>query len=193
MLHLPQRAGIRRRRSSRIVVADSFQRADSAVSLGSADTGQAWTAHGGTPGIAGNQAYFAATALDGGASVESGAANVTVSVVCTAIGGDFGVIARLTDGSNYIRLVHTGGAVFFQKRVGGGFTTFATQAWTLTAGDVFTLACSGNTLTARINGTQIGTTSDAFNNTATRHGFGTNGVSPGTSPVRWKYFRVTAP
>ena len=41
-------------------VSDTFQRADSAVSLGTAVAGGAWTAHKGTWGISSNQAYLAA-------------------------------------------------------------------------------------------------------------------------------------
>lgn len=54
------------------IVRDRFNRADSAVALGSAETGQAWTANTGTWGISSNRAYSASDAEGDLATLDSG-------------------------------------------------------------------------------------------------------------------------
>jgi hypothetical protein len=62
------------------VVRDRFGRADSALTLGSAETGQAWTAQQGTWGISSNQAYVAAlgAGLPQVATIDSGLTEYTL-------------------------------------------------------------------------------------------------------------------
>ncbi len=74
------------------VVSDTFTRADSALTLGSAETGQTWTAVVGTWGISSNKAYSASDAGNERATINPGVANFILD--CTISG-------TLNSGSNY--------------------------------------------------------------------------------------------
>src|SRR5690606_6906950 len=85
-------------------VVDTFARPDSATSLGTADTGQTWTAHAGTWGISGGQAYHAGNGL-GLASLDAGFPFGTYEVTVTdASAGGWAIAFRVEDDRNYYRV-----------------------------------------------------------------------------------------
>lgn len=171
------------------LVSDAFTRADNASSLGTADSGQVWTAHAGTWGISSNRAVPPATL--GTASVDAGATLVTVQLtgIPAGVGNtDVGLLARFVDTSNYLFLnVSKTGSVMqarMFKRVGGtntGITTLvnpaapdATNPFTMKV--VFSSATAGE---AFVNGASVGTFTglDAVLQTPTRYGLWVNGSS----------------
>lgn len=156
-------------------VVDTFTRADNASSLGTADTGQAWTAHAGTWGITGGQAT-AFSGVDISATVDAGSADVDVSVTLAALqggGGEYsGLTLRYVDANNRIRLYLNGGtgsAIVARYRI-AGVQSDITLGGTWAAGDVLRAVVVGSSLAVYRNGTLVGTRGDAPHVTATRHG-----------------------
>lgn len=146
---------------------DSFTRT-SASSLGTADTGQAWTALVGTWGTTGTQAYCPTPS--GGASsvacVETNASDVDLQVTLVT-SGDAGLAVRLTDQNNHFAVVASGGAVY---RVQGGSASQVATFAACSNGDKIRIVAGGNVFTLYKNGAQVATWTDSFNQTATRHG-----------------------
>lgn len=111
------------------LVSDDFNRANGA--LGTAPTGQAWTA-GSEWSVASNQAYFHSIVAGGSyglATVNAGQADVTViaDLILTAAGGDSGLAIRYADDNNFVFVDVSGsdGSGWQSKvfeRIGGSFT-----------------------------------------------------------------------
>lgn len=158
---------------STATVTDSFNRANSAVALGNADTGQTWSALGGTWGISANQAYFVTGGTTNSlyAVVDSGLADTTVQVTIavTDVTEEPRVVFRAVDVNN-LWIVSTSGVVY--KRVAGSYTSAATFTHTFVNGDIVSVVLLGNSITAKVNGTTVATVTDSFNATATKHGIG---------------------
>lgn len=179
-----------------VTITDSFNRADSTLTLGNADTGQAWVAVDGTWGIDANQAYLVA---DGPgtrnvAVIDCGAADGSVQVkgsVLTVAG--LNVDVRVTDAANYVFLTYTGGTtVTLNKFVAGATTAIASNsAVTVATGDVFRVEMSGANYTVKQNGVTIITGTDATFQTVTKHGIG-QGVAP-TANIRFDDFSFVNP
>ena len=178
---------------------DAFGRADSTTTLGTTDTGQAWSVLSGTWGISSNAAYEpgAVPVTQHAAVIDSGLSDCVVQVtvpVLSGLSGNAGVIFRATDDSNYWRFV-IGGATdnnwYFQKKVAGSFSLVGTGAGRAT-GDVLKVVLGGNTITVFKNGTQMATTTDSFNSTATKHGLANSSSSSGGTVARFDDFSVRA-
>lgn len=170
-------------------VSDTFNRADSAVSLGSADVGGAWTASVGTWGISSNVAYQVADAGQDVAQIDSTVANCTIR--CTysvASPNSQRIIFRFSDTSNYWLLQTEGGTAYkLYKYVAAAFTLAGTYSTTPANGDVLMIVLNGNQIDAYLNGVLRISTTDAHNSTATRHGIGgANNSLTG----RWEDFSV---
>jgi hypothetical protein len=154
------------------IVSDSFNRADSTTALGTADTGQIWSALSGVWGISSNQAYW----ITGNPSlhvVESGQSDVQISLdsivtgssICGAIG------FRATDASNYWFFRNNAGTNNLYKVVGGTATLVSSLAYALSAGTyTFKVVANGSTIECYINGILQFTATDTHNQTATKHG-----------------------
>lgn len=120
-------------------VSDTFDRADSASSLGSTDGGSlsplTWTAQNGTWGISSNKAYLTDTTSQAVATVDTGLADVDVAVDITlsSTQPNVGVICRLIDNNNYLLAAWAGQIMYLFKREGGGFTelTSVSREWSL--------------------------------------------------------------
>lgn len=153
--------------------SDNFNRADSTTTLGTpSDGGSDWSALSGTWGISSNQGY-APGSTSQVAVLESNSSGAEVQYTMATTSGNYGVVARATDGSNYLvfDFVAATGAIFIRKTVAGTPTTLATD--TISAfsnGDTVKFVVSGPTLTGYRNGIQVLTVSDSFNQTATLHG-----------------------
>lgn len=149
-------------------VFDRFNRADSAVSLGSAETGQSWVVNAGTWGISSSQAYLVAATAQATAVVNSGKSDASVEV--TLVGtGDAGLCWRSSDDNNN----YVWSTIAAYKRVAGIYTQLASFSASA-SGDVLKVVLAGDVHTIYRNGLQIGQFTDAFNNTATSHGLRSN-------------------
>lgn len=115
-------------------LADTFTRADSATTLGTAETGGAWSALAGTWGISGNKAYMPAGATDGFAVLTSnflsdGYAEADITLSATANRAATGLVFRAADINNMlmVELTKVVGAdiIGLWKRIGGTWTQLA--------------------------------------------------------------------
>lgn len=171
-------------------VSDSFNRADDATSLGTADSGQAWTAELGTWGISSNQAYLVTSAGDAQntAWVETSETDGTAQVTIAVVGGsNVGIVFRLVDGNNYYIAIHDGGVLYFYRRLAGGFTLLGNLSYTLVAGDVFSVVMAGSDFDFKVNAVSKITVNDS-NHTGTKCGIRHGGAA---SAARFDDFTFT--
>lgn len=170
-------------------VTDSFNRANSATSLDSADSGQGWSALAGTWGIDTNRAYRVGTTLAHGyAVVDSGMSDCTISVTVQGTTNNTGgLVWRASDASNlwFTELGSSGFTTY--SLTSGSLTNFGTTTVTFAAGDVMSVVLLGNSMTIKKNGVTARTLSDPFNVTATKHG-----LRDFAGVVRFDDFSVTA-
>jgi hypothetical protein len=180
-----------------VVVSDTFTRADSATSLGTADTGQAWTLVGTNIfGISSGQVYSPNATENERAFVDAGVSDCTVEVKIAALaaGGSCGLFLRsAADGATGFNLSPV--ALF---RYTAPSTNTLLASWTaLVAGDTMRVKMSGSTLTVyRDSGStgtfvQVAQVTDATNQTATRHGL--RSTSNSGLANRMDNFKVTLP
>lgn len=118
-------------------MADSFNRADSAASIGIADVGGAWNMMSGTWGIQGNRAYLV-TATDGteGQAVLTSFfladGYVEADLALSAVRAVTGLIFRVLDSNNLMMVevakVGATDSIVLYKRVAGTWTALATVA-----------------------------------------------------------------
>lgn len=194
--------------SGGVVVSDAFDRGNTAT-LGTADSGQAWSvlSGGSNWSIASNQAHYHSSSSGSGyaaAVIDSGVADGAVSVDCIFANGnpDYGLILRATDDTHYILIdVALSGSDIVTRAFtnnGGIFTpiTSLTTMPTLTQGSPFTLKAvmAGPTLTIYANSgsgdVQVGqsTTVTGYESN-TKHGI-TAGT--GQNDANFDNFSVTA-
>lgn len=182
------------------VIADSFNRANDAGSLGSADTGELWTPRKGTWGISANKGYNPTGGEWDVVSVDDVTPDRIVKVVLpdNTFGGSdkgAGLVARLSDLNNFwFFFIYRGGgtdclpcAGKFVAGVANYSILNAPNMGTPTAPVTIELRCMGNRISAYIDGVKWGpTVEDTFNNTQTRVGL--MGYRP-TTP-QWEDFLV---
>lgn len=180
-----------------LAVLDSFDRADSLTSLGSADTGQVWTAHAGTWGISGSTAYIASSVSDAAATVDTGTPDGLISLDLTTgtsiVNGIYcGIDFRTTDATNrlFARLRETGHVELY-KQVAGTYTSLGSAVVAVAVNTTYRLAVRlvGSSIKVLVDGVELLSVTETFNNTVTHHGL--TGHSAGDSlAVRWDNFRV---
>lgn len=146
----------------RLIGWDSFDRADSATSMGTATTGQVWVASGGTWGISSNQAYAVSPTTSQYALLtlptpaEFVRCVITPSSTVNRFNG--GLVIRGRNSSNLFNAEFVGQSgnnqLFINKLIGGALTTIASVAQTYTPGTPFTaeFRCIGQWLLVYING-----------------------------------------
>lgn len=171
------------------VVSDTFSRAN-ASTLGSAETGQAWTAHTGTWGVDTNKAKLVTQSGDSVATVDAGIADFEMTCDITKQ-GEPGIVFRTIDASNYLLAFASGGNIEIYQRVAGAYTLLgsgvqayadgATKAWRVTG--------AGNVITAYIDAVQVVQVTTSQFNTQTRYGLRQN---DGTA-ARYDNFVVDVP
>lgn len=161
-----------RRVGYKTVVTDTFTRADNAGALGNADTGQAWlTIVGNAFGISSNQAYNTDTANTLSiAAIDAGASNVRIACTVTRTTQVAGVAFRISDSSNYWTVNLSGASTTLVKTVAGATTTVATYGSAFSGASDVVVTANGANIGVSVNGELILSASDAFNQTATRHG-----------------------
>lgn len=163
-------------------ITDSFNRADSAVTLGNTDTGQPWTYQSGTWGISSNTAYVTSTGQHT-AVVNAGVSDCTVQATMSSIGTSPGLCWRATDDNNYF--LFAGPTCY--KRVAGGFTSLGSTGG-FSNGDVLSVVVSGTSHIIKKNGTTVLSFTESFNQTATKHG-----LRAQANDSRFDNFSVTVP
>lgn len=154
-------------------ITDTFTRADSAVSLGNADTGQAWTNERGTWGISGNAMYNPVSGAPGACTIDLGSTDGYVQATLTATGAstEFGFWFRWTDFNNtYFVDAVPGGKYQFFKRVAGAQTTLATGTHNCALNDVTRVSFVGTSIRVTVNGVSDITVTDSAISAGTRVG-----------------------
>lgn len=190
------RAGLARRRrregggASFTTITDSFNRANSALTLGSTDTGQAWTADLGTWGIDTNRAYVASSGGQNIVTVESGVADCTITATFVLVPDGQRIVFRAVDASNYLFLnvEGTGTVLHLYSYIAASFGHIASASYSWSAGDVVSVVLSGQNIIANVNGAEIISTTSALLQTATKHGLGADNTT-----ARWDAFSITVP
>ena len=150
---------------------DSFDRADSAVSLGSPTAGSAWVADGGRLGILNNTAY-PPTAGNNKAYINSGFADVDIRAEfpTAATNGGARLTWRGTGTNDFFRAIIYSGRVQVEEITAAAIVNTWTRTWTVVNGDELRIRAKGNNHQIYINGILIIAFSTAVRNTATRHG-----------------------
>lgn len=180
--------------------ADNFNRSDSSTALGTpSDAGSDWVAHQGTFGISSNKGYLVGNAGAPGntATLESSASDAEVAATLTI--GDTGntavsLCARLSDANNYLAVRFdflAANEPVLVKCEAGTETTIISDMGAFASGDVMAIRCVGNTITVYKNAGQIGTVTESFNNTATKHGLYHDNFTAGSAADRWDDFSIT--
>ena len=180
----------RGRVGSVVVVADTFTRADSAVSLGSTETGSAgvlaWTSHTATAvwGISTNRAYCpTSTASGANATVNAAVADCSVSLTLAVFeNGQGNLLFRYVDESNFLFVAPVTAGFDLYRVSGGAFTVIGTNATAPASGDVVKATFSGSAITIYVNDVSRITATESAHSTATRHGMRA-GAAPTTMRV----------
>lgn len=174
----------------RRIAYDSFDRADSALSLGVADTGQTWTAVNGTWGISNNQAYVATNSGARNIAVlASGSADGIIEVKFSEIALYCGLCFRVTDVNNLLRFTMASATTYQLRRIAANVQTdIAVPLITPTKGDVLKVILRGANIKCYVNGHLCVNVTDTFNSMVENHGiFAYNSVVP-----RFDNFKIEA-
>lgn len=174
--------------------SDNFTRANNAGTIGSpSDGGAAWAEFAGnTWGISSNQGYCASGAANAVAGLQTTSiTDMVVQATIATVGTNFGVVARAADDQNFLLFQWLSGTGYrFFKRVAGAFTSLhATVAGTPSNGDVFRIECSGNSITFKLNGSDIlgGAVTESAGNTNTYGGL----YASSDTAARFTTFSIT--
>lgn len=160
--------------------SDSFNRANSAAALGTADVGGVWVNRLNAWGISSNQAALNAGTGPAIATLPIAHADCTLDVILNGTDNNPGLTFRWSDASNYWNAFgfNAGANIVLQKTAATVATLPINVAATWVAGsklrvvllgnsiDVFVSATPGGAL-VRVTGSPV---TDAFNATATEHG-----------------------
>lgn len=171
-----------------VTATDTFTRADSTTTLGTAEAGGTWTDTGGTWGIVSNTAYY--TSAGTSLALLPLASDGTIQVTLSTMQNEDGLAFRARDGDNYWRLVALEAFASYglYKVVDGTETPIGgTGATTPTNGDVLKVVTSGSTIQCYINGVLVRTDTDTA--LMNEHMGGLHAVGP--TIARWDSFSFT--
>ena len=162
--------------SAPVVQSDSFDRANSTSTLGSASVVTngfgSWTVYGATYGISSNQGYKVSAQTGSVAVVESYATDATVSLKFAVNTVNSKLVFRFVGYSSYLAVVNNTTNYLIIKRNLGTTTTLGTINVTPANGDVISVALSGSSITAKINGANSTTVTETLNMNESMYGFG---------------------
>jgi hypothetical protein len=179
-----------KRMANKVIVFDSFNRANNANSLGNADTGQAWQPLQGTWGIDNNAAYTTNTSGFARAVIDSGLSNCIVSCTLSTLSADGTTrfIFRQLGINNelYIGVVATGYEI--DKRVTGSPTLLGSYSITPKSGDRLQVTLNGSNIKVYLNDILIFNVTETFNQNQTKHGL----CVYNSSAARYDNFKVEA-
>lgn len=174
-----------------IFSTDTFDRANSAASMGATDgSGTAdpmtWTNQFGTFGISSNQATCTAVQIpspfDAMVLGTLGQSDLVLScdVQYTSTGGSHDIVFRASDTSNYLRLTMSNTTFQLQKVVGGGPINLTSNLGVIAgpnAVTTITIAANGSNLSVMASGATtipLASAVESFNQSATQVGFHSN-------------------
>ncbi len=193
-----------------VLFFDTFNRVDDASSLGTSNSGHAWSNAAGTHGISSLHAYAPTTTVgDNRALVESGKSggNYTVAanfrISSTAGRTSSGLIFRGVDASNFLLcniFDQAGGSpdtVELFRCVSGAYTSLATSfslVGFFSAGTTYNLEiiCSGTSIQAYVNGVLRTSATSSVHQTATKVGLRTfrSASTNDDGTARWAQMQV---
>ncbi|MDT0171005.1 hypothetical protein [Pseudarthrobacter sp. BRE9] len=157
--------------------SDTYTRADGAI--GTTESGaKAYSVDGGTVDVNSNALRFVTVGAPGSgctALVDAGVSNcvieANVKVFSGGAAGAVGLAFRHISGNSGFTLENNGGAWQVRKRTGvATFAVVATLTLAAADGQRLRVELSGSTITAKVDGTLVGTITDALNQTVTTHG-----------------------
>lgn len=164
-----------------VIVSDAFNRADGPI--GTADTGQIWENIENSMVITGNNVNGSAAAVNNTAVIESGKSDAEISSTVIGTSADWKrIVFRAIDANNYFyfqtRATGAGQPVqLFRKQAGASTSLFAVTG-TVAAGSKMKVILLGSKIRCFIDATEYQTATDTFNQTATKHGIGSNNTVP---------------
>lgn len=179
-----------------IKLRDETTRADSSSTVGTADTGQSWSALTSTFGISSNKIYRVGTAsTDSILSVDVGEAWSTYQVTVLSTTEFPGVAFDITDSNNFFVVLvnNASGSLEFFKRVSGTYTSLTTSATGLFssgASIVIKVVRTGANKTIYLNGTSVITSTDTSHSATQKVGMRFQ-TGAGTNNARWSDITVT--
>lgn len=146
----------------KVILRDGFNRADNALTMGNANTGQAWSSDSGTWGILSNKSYCVSD-TDGNTTTSEALSTSDYSVSCTITGQTvtaadrriIGLCFRGLDSINILRARIMQGAIALQKFDAGVITALASSAFSDVDGVAYTyrVLCQGNNVKVFVDGT----------------------------------------
>lgn len=161
-----------------ILVRDSFNRADNNVWLIATDTGQPYEVYAGVGGTLSNQVYVVSPATEYLAVVQSNVADVSIQLKIPVQVAYNSIIFRSTDASNYMYFAREADNTYkVVRNQANVYTTILSTGITPANGDVIKVIVSGSLILCYVNGTFVGSVTETFNQTATKHGFYTAGTT----------------
>lgn len=153
-------------------ITDSFNRADSASTLGQTETGQTWQALRGTWGVNANTAYTTTCAAPGQVVVEGGSANGFIEATLTSNNQDAQLLARVVDSNNLVKFERMGNHYELGQLVNGTYASMSMLPGSTPANnDVIRLVFDNELITVLING-QIRQTLRSTTPAGTKYGLG---------------------
>lgn len=164
------------------IVTDTFNRADSASSMGTSDSGHTWTALQHTWGISSNTAYDTSSSSDGTCYVDSSNADCVLQVTLSTFSSKAGFTFRVQDLNNHyiIRMQSGTNDVVCFRRQGGSYNSQASNSITAPASsDVIKMVLRGSLAMFFHNGVLKLAFSNSTFSTETKHGLHT--LNDGTS------------
>lgn len=153
--------------------ADNFNRGDTTNAIGTpSDAGSDWSQLQGTWGISSNQAYESGSSSHAICVLETSESDGDLQVTMAA-NDNGGLVARASDGSNYILLELSSDTP--QMRlftcIAGAFTQLgSTFSGGMNPGDVYKLTVNGTTIEGYQNGVLRVSGSSSHNQSETKHG-----------------------
>lgn len=168
------------------VVKDLFDRADDALTIGTADTLQVWTNESGVMGIIDNKAYPVIS--NSHAVIDASVSDCSMSVVLSELTSDSmtpRLFMRYQDNSNHIWIERRLTSMVIRTRVAGTATFVAEFASDYIDGELITVTLIGDSISINQNACSVGTTTITDFLTETKFGIGA--VS---TEIKFDKFRV---
>lgn len=179
-------------------ISDSFSRVDNAASMGSADTGQVWSAMTGTWGVLTGAAYTASHVDNDSCSIDVGANQMVVQCEMlspnhAANGEAAGLLASVTDSSNYylVQIVAFTNTFEVWKKVAAIYTQLHSSAWTGMDYGIVRVDVAAQ-VKAYLNGVLRATVAVDAALTGTKAGFRWGSAGTTVTTAQWNNFWATS-
>jgi hypothetical protein len=153
----------------RVVIRDSFNRADNSVTPGNADTGQAWVnSAASVAGIQSNRLVFSLSAT-GNSTIDCGISDCIISIKFVTVFQSQRLLCRWVDANNEIYVDMGTTTASLIKRIVGATTSIGSMPIPV-AGDTITVVLLGSNISVYVNGVLKINVTETFNQTATKLG-----------------------